>query len=72
MRRQSRKTCPLRTVPDLRDDPRELPDSPPQWVRPNLVVEVEYRQRLRDGLRRAALKGVGPDKRPLATGGKSV
>jgi hypothetical protein len=27
-------------------------------------MEVEYRQRLRDGLRHAALKGVRPDKRP--------
>lgn len=32
-------------------------------VRPRLV-EVEYRQRLRDGVRHAALKGIGPDKRP--------
>jgi hypothetical protein len=54
----------LRTVPDLRDDFRELPDTPPQWVRPTLVVEVEYRQRLRDGLRHVALKGIRPDKKP--------
>jgi hypothetical protein len=52
-----RKTCPFRTVPDLRDDFRELPDTPPQWVRPAVVVQVEYRQRLREGLRHAALKG---------------
>jgi len=51
-------------VPDLRDDFRELPDTPPQWVRPALVVEVEYRQRLEDGLRHAALKGIRPDKKP--------
>jgi hypothetical protein len=59
-----RKTCPFRTVPDLRDDFRELPDTPPQWVRPIAVVEVEYRQRLQGGLRHAALNGIRPDKRP--------
>jgi ATP-dependent DNA ligase len=51
-------------VPELRDDFRELPDTPPQWVRPTVVVQVEYRQRLRDGLRHAALKGIRPDKKP--------
>ena len=59
-----RKTCPFRTVPDLRDNFRELSDVPPQWVRPAVVVEVEYRQRLNGGLRHAALKGIRPDKRP--------
>ena len=58
-----RKTCPFRSVPDLRDDFRELPEVPPQWVRPTVVVEVVYRQRLRDGLRHA-LKGIRPDKKP--------
>jgi ATP-dependent DNA ligase len=33
-------------------------------VRPTVVVEVEYRQRLKDGLRHAALKGIRPDKKP--------
>jgi ATP-dependent DNA ligase len=28
------------------------------------MVEVEYRQRLKDGLRHAALKGIRPDKKP--------
>lgn len=50
-------------VPDLRDDFREIPDTPPQWVRPTVIVQVEHRQRLRDGLRHAALKGIRPDKR---------
>ncbi|HLY24360.1 MAG TPA: non-homologous end-joining DNA ligase [bacterium] len=59
-----RKTCPFRTVPDLRDDFRELPDVPPRWVRPSIVVEIEYRQRLTDGLRHAALKAIRPDKKP--------
>ena len=63
LRARHRKTCPFRIVPDLRDGFREVPDTPPRWVRPTLVVEVEYRQRLRDGLRHAALKGVRPDKR---------
>jgi ATP-dependent DNA ligase len=59
-----RKTCPFPTAPVLRDDFRELPDTPPQWVKPGMAVEVEYRQRLKDGLRHAALKGLRPDKRP--------
>jgi ATP-dependent DNA ligase len=59
-----RKTCPFRSVPDLRADFPELPDTPPQWVRPTMVVQVEYRQRLKTGLRHAALKAVRPDKRP--------
>ena len=59
-----RKTCPFPRVPVLRDDFRELPESPPQWVRPSLVVEVEYRQKLKDGLRHAALKGLRPEKKP--------
>jgi bifunctional non-homologous end joining protein LigD len=58
-----RKSCPFRNVPDLRDEFRELPKILPQWVRPTLTVEVEYRQRLRDGLRHAALKGIRLDKR---------
>jgi len=59
-----RKTCPFSTVPVLRDDFHEMPDTSPQWARPSLVVEVEYRQRLKDGLRHAALKGLRPDKKP--------
>jgi bifunctional non-homologous end joining protein LigD len=59
-----RKTCPFPTAPVLHDDFHEVPDTPPQWVRPSLVVEVEYRQRLKDGLRHAALKGLRPDKKP--------
>jgi ATP-dependent DNA ligase len=59
-----RRTCPFRALPDLRENFRELPDVPPQWVRPSVVVEVEYRQRLKDGLRHVALKGIRPDKKP--------
>ena len=59
-----RKTCPFPTAPVLRDDFHELPDTPPQWVKPSMVVEVEYRQRLKNGLRHAALKGLRPDKKP--------
>jgi bifunctional non-homologous end joining protein LigD len=59
-----RKACPFPAVPVLRDHFRELPDMPPIWVRPSVVVEVEYRQRRKDGLRHAALKGLRPDKRP--------
>ncbi len=60
----SRKTCPFLKVPTIRDDFREAPDTPPHWVRPSLVVEVEYRRRLKDGLRHAALKGLRPEKKP--------
>ena len=59
-----RKSCPFPMVPALRDDFRELPDTPPLWVKPSLVIEVEYRQRLKDGLRHASLKGLRPEKRP--------
>jgi ATP-dependent DNA ligase len=59
-----RKTCPFSTVPVLRDHFHELPETPPEWVRPSVVVEDEYRQRLKDGLRHAALKGLKPDKKP--------
>ena len=59
-----RKTCPFPAVPVLRDDFRELPDTPPHWVRPSLVVQVEYRQRLKDRLRHAALKGLRPERKP--------
>jgi bifunctional non-homologous end joining protein LigD len=69
LRATRRKTSPFRTVPDLRDDFRQLPDTPPQWVRPAVVVEVEYRQRLKDGLRHAALKGIRRDVLPEITDG---
>ncbi len=59
-----RKTCPFSAVPVVRDDFRELPDTPPSWVRLSLVVQVEYRQRLKDGLRHAALKGLRPERKP--------
>ena len=56
-------TVPFTPVPALRDHFGELrTDLPPRWVKPTLVVELEYRQRTRDGLRHAALKGVRPDK----------
>ncbi len=59
-----RKTCPFPKVPALRDHFRELPDVPPVWGKPSMVVEVEYRQRLKDGLRHTALKGLRPEKKP--------
>ena len=60
-----RRTCPLSPIPELRDHFGELrTDLPPHWVRPSLAVEVEYRQRLKDGLRHAALKGLRPEKKP--------
>jgi bifunctional non-homologous end joining protein LigD len=57
-----RKTCPFPAAPTLRDGFSGPRESPPQWVRPCLVVEVEYRQRLEDGLRHAVLKGLRPEK----------
>ncbi len=64
LKRTQRKTCPFQTVPVIRDSFRELPDIPPVWVKPSMVIEVEYRQRLKDGLRHAALKGLRPEKKP--------
>lgn len=57
-----RKTCPFPALPALRDGFTGPRDGTPQWVRPRLVVEVEYRQRLEDGLRHAVLKGLRPEK----------
>lgn len=57
-----RKTCPFPAVPSLRDAFTGPRDGAPQWVRPSLVVEVEYRQRLGGGLRHAVLKGLRPEK----------
>jgi bifunctional non-homologous end joining protein LigD len=60
-----RKTCPCAPVPVLRDHFRQLrTDLPPQWVKPILVVQVEYRKRTGEGLRHAALKGLRPDQSP--------
>ncbi len=50
-------------VPNLRDDFREAPNTPPHWVRASMIVEVEYWQRLKDGLHHAALKGLRPEKK---------
>lgn len=58
LRRSHRKRCSLKEAPIIRDHFGELPrDVNSQWVAPRLVVEVEYRQRTRDGLRHAVLKG---------------
>src|SRR5262249_51887509 len=57
-----RKTCPFPVVPRLREGFTGPRDRPPQWVRPCLVVEVEYRRRLDDGLRHAVLKRLRPEK----------
>lgn len=61
-----RKTCPFHAVPTLRDGFTGPREGTPQWVRPALVVEVEYRQRLKDGLRHAVLRGLRPEKTPGA------
>ncbi len=39
------------------------PTSPPRLVRPSIVIDVEYKQRTRDGLRHAVLRGIRRDKR---------
>ena len=58
-----RKTSPFAPFTMLRDHFGELrTDLPPRWVKPALVVDVEYHQRTSNGLRHAALKGVRPDK----------
>jgi ATP-dependent DNA ligase len=56
---------PFTPVPALRDHWGGLKTAlSPHWTKPKLVVEVEYRERLEDGLRHAALKAVRPDKSP--------
>ncbi len=60
-----RKACPCAPAPVLRDHFGELrTDLPPRWVKPVLVVQVEYRKRTGEGLRHAALKGLRPDQSP--------
>jgi ATP-dependent DNA ligase len=58
-----RKTCPFVPAPTLRDHFGEVQiDVSPRWVKPSVVVEVEYKQRTANGLRHAALKGLRPDR----------
>lgn len=59
-----RKTYPLRRPAGCAGQFSRIAGPLPQWLRPTLVVEVDYRQRLKGGLRHAALKGIGPDKKP--------
>ena len=60
-----RKTYPCAPVPVLRDHFRELrTDLPPQWVKPVVVVQVEYRKRTGEGLRHAGLERLRPDQSP--------
>ncbi|HKV44426.1 MAG TPA: non-homologous end-joining DNA ligase [bacterium] len=59
-----RKSSPFAsapTLPEHRGDAR--PDPLPHWVKPALVVEVEYPNPSRTDLRHAVLKGLRPDKR---------
>ena len=63
--RAETEDMPLRSHPLLRDHFPELrTDLPPQWVKPVVVVQVEYRKRTGRGLRHAALKGLRPDQLP--------
>lgn len=55
--------CPFESVPDVRRRFSGAPrDVEPQWVRPALVVEVEFRQRTAEGLRHASFRGISVDK----------
>ena len=57
--------CQFTPVPILRDHWGGLrTDLPPHWVKPTLVVDVEYRERLADGLRHPSLKAIRTDKQP--------
>jgi bifunctional non-homologous end joining protein LigD len=60
-----RKTCPCAPAPVLRDHFGSCePICRPQWVKPVLVVQVEYRKRTGEGSRHAAFKGLRPDHSP--------
>jgi len=68
-----RKTCPFVPAPTLRDHFGQLrANLPPHWVKPTLVIEVEYRQRTGDGLRHAALKGLRPDRNARGVRGQAL
>jgi len=57
--------CPFTPALTLRDHWSELrTDLPPHWVKPTLVVWVDYRERLADGPRHPSLKDVRADKEP--------
>jgi|SRR6516162_2523540 ATP-dependent DNA ligase len=63
--RAEAEDMPLRSRPPVARPLRELQtDLPPMWVKPVLVVQVEYRKRTGEGLRHAALKGLRPDQSP--------
>jgi hypothetical protein len=49
------------TLPGLRDEFPELPDTPPRCVRRTLIVEVEYGQRPRGELHQRELEAVRPN-----------
>ncbi len=57
--------CPFLSIPALRDPFGETPsDVLPDWVRPEVVIDVEFKQHTAEGLRHAVLKGLRPDKSP--------
>ena len=62
-----RRLKPVRTAVPLERPPTpgDLRGARPVWVRPALVVEVNFRAWTRDGiLRQASIKGLRPDKSP--------
>lgn len=62
------KTCPFTKVPDFNIPSRFRPDPPKAsvtWVRPEVVVELAYRELTRDGaVRHPSFKGLREDKDP--------
>jgi len=71
LRATGKRGCPFVPTPTLRDHWGRLrTDLPPHRVTRTPVVEVEYRQRLENGLRHASLKSLRPDKNPNRLRGK--
>jgi bifunctional non-homologous end joining protein LigD len=62
------KECPFVTVPEYNKPSRFRPNPPKAevtWVRPELVVEISYREMTNDGaIRQPSYKGIREDKSP--------
>jgi bifunctional non-homologous end joining protein LigD len=62
LRELERKRCPLATPPTPDNANGAPAKSEARWVKPEVLVEVEFKERTASGLRQAVLKGARDDK----------